>query len=82
MRATILAGVIAAATTLAGAAMAQDLTAAPVTAGPTAIVGLATGGLEGVPDSAPYVFQWSRNPQPVSNFTSDPGFVEHSHGHP
>jgi hypothetical protein len=80
MRFNIFTGVLAAATLLAGAALAQGLTqggANGTPGGMVAAVGNASGG-----EIVPYVFHWSQNPAPQSTFTSDPGFVEHSHGRP
>ena len=75
MRMIIQAGVVAAATLFAGAALAQVTPEARV-------FGLQTTGNAGSPSVETYTFHWSQNPAPVSSFTSDPGFVEHSHGRP
>jgi hypothetical protein len=75
MRNLIQVGVVVAATLFAGVALAQVTPEAPV-------VGLQQTNNEGVPTISTYTFHWSQNPAPVSSFTSDPGFVEHSHGRP
>jgi hypothetical protein len=82
MRNSLLIAAVLAAGSIAGSAVAQQLPAAPTVAVAGGIPGLVQMGGVGVPQAYGYTFSWSQNAAPVSSFTSDPGFVERSHGRP
>ena len=77
MRFFIMSALLATATMLGSAAMAQEGGITPRYNQPPAVSHLATRG----PATA-YAPHWSRNSGVFNTMTSDPSFVEHDHGHP
>ena len=90
MRYIIMAGMLATVAMLGNAAMAQESNNPPSYPSyqslPDGTFGYGTPGTEftAPPGSDKNVYheEWSRNPGVFNSETDNPGFVEHSHGHP